>query len=455
VSPAATLPTSRVPALVNAVRYGRDPIGFFPRLYRRHGGMLRFSFPDFRDVVLVADPDLVASLFTGDPATLHAGEANATILAPAVGRESVLVLDEERHLRERKLLLPPFHGRALDRYRALIAQAAATDLETWPVGEPFAVHDHMRAVTLDVILRAVFGVRERDRFERAFAVVGEFSARSDALMLPSLLRRDHGPRSPWRRFLRARVALDALIHEELALRRAQDDAGERDDVLALLLRARHEDGSPMTEAQLRDELVTVVGAGHETTATALAWAVERLVRHPDVLGRLRASLEAGETELLDAVIKETLRVRPVITDVARRLTAPLELGGHALPAGSLVLAAITAVHRRPDLYPDPDRFRPDRFLGDDAPGSYAWIPFGGGVRRCLGAAFAQEEMRIVLREIVLRADLVAADPRDERPRLRNVTVAPARGARVVLRAPVAPAQALAGSAVGAEAVGAG
>jgi cytochrome P450 len=289
-----------------------------------------------------------------------------------------------------------------------------------------------------VILRAVFGVRDEERFARAAKIVGEFALRSDALMLPAVLRRDLGRFSPWRRFLAARDGLDALVREELALRRTEVGGEDRDDVLALLLRARHEDGTPLSDAALRDELVTVVGAGHETTATALTWAMERLLRHPAALERLRTSCAAGETDYLDAVIKETLRVRPVIADVARKLTAPLQVGGYTLPAGTMVLAVITALHAREDLYPDAGAFRPERFLGDDAPGSYAWIPFGGGVRRCLGAAFAQEEMRIVLREIVLRTDLRAAEPRDERARMRNVTLAPAHGGRVVLARAPAP-----------------
>jgi cytochrome P450 len=427
-------PGPRAPAALNSLRYVRDPLGFYPRLRERYGDVFRVSFPDFRDLVYLADPDLIRELFTGDPGQLHAGEANATILAPAVGASSVLVLDDDAHLRERKLLLPAFHGRALDGYRTAIREAAARDLATWPEGRAFALHPHMRSVTLEVILRAVFGIHDAARFAEAATVVGAFAARSDALMLPAALRRDLGPRSPWRRFLAARDALDALVAEELALRRREGDDADRDDVLALLLRSRHDDGRPMTDAELRDELVTVVGAGHETTATALTWAMERLVRHPAVLMRLRQEVEAGETAYLDAVIKETLRVRPVVSDVARRLTAPLEIGGYVLPAGTLVLAVITAVHAREDLYPDAGAFRPERFLEDDAPGGYAWIPFGGGVRRCLGAAFAQEEMRIVLREIVLHADVAPASARAERARMRNVTLAPRHGGRVVLRA---------------------
>jgi cytochrome P450 family 135 len=426
-------PGPRVPPLVNALRYARDPLRFFPRVRERHGDVFTVSFPDFKRVVYLAEPSLVRELFTGDPAQMHAGEANATLLEPAVGPSSVLTLDDEEHLRQRKLLLPPFHGKAVERYREVIRTAARRDLETWPVGEPFGMRPHTQSITLEVILRAVFGLDDPERFARAHAVIDEFARRSDALLLPRFLHR--GRVGPWGRFIRSRRALDALIYDEIALRRAQEDVDGRDDVLSLLMRARHEDGAPLSDRELRDELVTIVGAGHETTATALAWAVERLVRHPDALARLR---DDEDGEYTDAVIRETLRVRPVIVDVARKLTRPLAIAGYELPAGTLVLASITGMHTREDIYEDAAAFRPERFLGQP-PGTYEWIPFGGGVRRCLGAAFAQEEMRIVLREIATRAQLRPADPRPERPRMRNVTIAPQHDGRVVLEAPLRPA----------------
>jgi cytochrome P450 len=252
-----------------------------------------------------------------------------------------------------------------------------------------------------------------------------------------MLRRNLGPLSPWGKFLRARAALDQFIYEEIALRRAEVEAGEgeHDDVLSLLLEARHDDGSRMRDEELRDELVTVLGAGHETTATGLAWAMERLLRTPEAMGRLRESVAAGEDDYLDATIKETLRARPVIVDVARKLTAPLEIDGYELPAGTYVLPAIAALHYREDLFPEPDRFRPERFL-DEKADNYAWIPFGGGVRRCIGAAFAEYEMRVVLRAFVERADLRAPDPEPEKVKVRNITLAPGKGARVVLDRPL-------------------
>jgi cytochrome P450 family 135 len=423
-------PGPKVPPLLNAVRYTRDPLRFFPRLRERHGDIFTVSFPDFRKVVYLAEPALVRELFTGDPGQLHAGEANATVLAPAVGMTSVLTLDDDEHMRQRKLLLPPFHGKAVERYRDIIREAARRDLATWPVGERFGIRPHTQSITLEVILRAVYGLDDPARFARARRVIGEFARRSDALLLPAFMRR--GRRGPWGRFIRSRNALDALVHEEIALRRAEANGDGREDVLSLLMRAQHDDGSPLSDRELRDELVTVVGAGHETTATALAWAVERLVRHPAAMARLRDDEDGSYT---DAVIRETLRSRPVIVDVARKLTAPLSIGGYDLPAGTLLLASITGLHAREDLYPDPDAFRPERFLGEP-PGTYTWIPFGGGVRRCLGAAFAQEEMRIVLREIATRADLRPSRSDAERPRMRNVTVVPQHEASVVLQRPL-------------------
>jgi cytochrome P450 len=353
------------------------------------------------------------------------------VLEPALGPNSVLTLDDEPHMRQRKLLLPPFHGERVQRYGELIAEITRREMESWPVGEPFAMRPHTQRITLAVILRAVFGVHDRARFERFERLIDDFARRVGLITSFPNLRRNLGPFSPWARFVRSRHALDAFLYEEIALRRSESGVGERDDVLSLLLGARDEDGAPMSDEELRDELITVLGAGHETTATGLAWAVERLVRNPRVLAKLRESIAAGEEDYLGATVKETLRSRPVIVDIARKLTAPMEIGGHELPAGSFVLPAIAALHYREDLFPEPYEFRPERFL-DGKADNYAWIPFGGGVRRCIGATFAEYEMRTVLREFVTRADLVAADPKPERVKIRNITLVPAKGARVRL-----------------------
>ncbi|HWT91069.1 MAG TPA: cytochrome P450 [Solirubrobacterales bacterium] len=422
-------PGSRAPAPVQGFRYIRDPLGFLSRYRERYGDVFTVRFPFFGQVVYVASPELVKEVFTGSPAVFHAGEANATVLEPALGPSSVLTLDDEPHMRQRKLLLPPFHGERIRRYGELIEEVTRREMETWPVGEAFALRPHTQQITLTVILRAVFGMTDQARIERATRLIDEFSDRVTTITKLPRLRYDL-PLSPWRRFVKARERLDEFLYEEIALRRAEAETGEHDDVLSLLLRARHEDGSPMSDSELRDELLTVVGAGHETTATALAWAVERLLRTPRVLERLRESVAASEDDYLDATIKETLRVRPVIIDVARKLTAPATVAGYELPAESFVLPAIAALHFREDLYPEPQEFRPERFL-DGKTENYAWIPFGGGVRRCIGAAFAEYEMRIVLREIVARTRLRAPDPEPEKVRIRHITLAPAQGTRVV------------------------
>ncbi|HXF00454.1 MAG TPA: cytochrome P450 [Solirubrobacterales bacterium] len=424
-------PGPRAPAIVQGLRYARDPLRFFTRLHRRFGNVFSLSFPYFGRIVYVADPGIVKRVFTGDAALFHAGEANATVLEPTLGPGSVLTLDEAEHLRQRKLLLPPFHGERVTGYGDLIREITERDVESWPLGEPFALRPHTQRITLAVILRAVFGIRDDERFARAAVLVGQFARRADLITQAPWLRRNLGRFSPWSRFQRARAGLDEFIYEEIAARRAEPSGAEHDDVLSLLLEARHDDGRPMSDEELRDELVTVVGAGHETTATALAWAVERILRTPRVLARLRASVEAGEDDYLDATIKETLRARPVIVDVARKLTAPAEIGGYELSPGTFVLPAIAALHYREDLYPEPHEFRPERFL-DGKVDNYAWIPFGGGVRRCVGAAFAQYEMRVILRTLLERAELSAPDPRPERVKIRNVTLAPGKGCRVVL-----------------------
>jgi cytochrome P450 len=430
-------PGPRAPALVQAARYLRDPLGFLPRYQRRYGDVFTVHFPFFGRIVYVASPKLVKQVFTGSPAALHAGEANATVLEPALGPNSVLTLDDEPHLRQRKLLLPPFHGERVRRYGDLMLEVTRREVETWPVGETFPLRASTQRITLSVILRAVFGIHDEARVDRASKLIDEFSDRVTTITRFPFLRRDLGPGSPWRRFLAARGRLDEFVYEEIGLRREEAAGGEGDDVLSLLLHARHDDGSPMSDAELRDELLTVIGAGHETTATALAWAVERLLRTPRVLERLRQSIASGEEDYLEATVRETLRIRPVIIDVARKLTEPVAIGGYDLPAGSFVVPAIAGLHFREDLYPEPEEFRPERFL-DGRADNYAWIPFGGGIRRCVGAAFAEFEMRTILREIVSRADLRAPDPRPEAVVTRNITMSPKHGTRVMLGRPLAP-----------------
>jgi len=432
-----------MPSLMQAAFVTASPYGWMVKRWRRYGDVFSSRFPIFGRVVYVADPALVKEVFLGDATTFHAGEANTLALGDALGDHSLLTLDEGRHLSQRKLLLPPFHGESVRRYVEVMAEATEREVATWPIGKEIQLRPRMQAITLEVILRAVFGVRDdarMDLFRERIPPLGE--ATSILNWLP-FMDRDLGGITPAARFRRALAAVDELIYAEIADRRAAPD-GEDRDVLSLLLRARHEDGSPMTDPELRDELMTLLTAGHETTATGLAWAFERLLRTPRVLARLSASLDDGD--YLDAVVKETLRVRPVVVDVARKLTRETEVAGWRLPAGTLVLPAIAVMHARPDLYDSPEEYRPERFL-DSETESYAWIPFGGGVRRCIGASFAQVEMRTVLREVLRRVRLRAPSQRPERGVIRHVTVVPGRGARAVVteRLSVQPAAELAGA----------
>ena len=308
------------------MRFSRDPVGFLERNRRRYGDVFSLSFPGFGRMIYLADPALVKEVFTGDPATFHAGAANARALEPILGKFSLLTLDREDHMRQRKLLLPPFHGEAVQRYRDLIAEITTRDVERWPVGEPFALRPRMQAITLEVILRAVFGIREEERLDLFRTLLPRLGEATGLQMWLPFLRRDLGPWSPWARFLKLRAEVDALVYDEIRRRRSEPDAAERDDVLSLLLGARHEDGSPMSDRELRDELITLLTAGHETSATGLAWAFERLLRNPAAMQSLQSEIEEGGDEYADAVVKETLRVRPVIVDVARLVMADVDLG---------------------------------------------------------------------------------------------------------------------------------
>jgi cytochrome P450 len=333
---------------------------------------------------------------------------------------------------QRKLLLPPFHGARMQGYEKTMSEIAEREIDDWPAGTPYELRPRMQAMTLEIILQTVFGVRGGERMGELRAALRDFLdlTTDPKALLPVLLIgpgrvRQFGP------FRRRVDRVDELIYREIADRRRGGDAEERDDVLSMLIAARHEDGSPMSDEEMRDELLTLLVAGHETTATSLAWAVERLSRHPDKLERLRAeALEDGE-EYLTATIQETLRLRPVISVVLRRLTEPVQIGGYELPAGVSVAPSVYLAHRNPEVYPEPQAFRPERFL-ERPPGTYTWIPFGGGVRRCLGASFAQFEMAVVLRQLVKRWQIRPADPKSERVFRRAITETPRHNARVVL-----------------------
>ena len=418
------------PRAVQTLRWLVRPTAMMEELHRRHGDMFTVQIANEGTWVFLAHPDAVKQVFTGDPRLLHAGEANR-ILLPLLGHHSVLLLDDAAHMRQRKLMLPPFHGERMRNYAEVMADAARSEVERWPVGEAAAVRPATQRITLEIITRTVFGVQDERRRERLMAALGhvlEWGGDPKRMAVLATLGPHHAATT--RMFRRVRAVPDELIYEEIRMRRAVPDLEEREDVLSMLLQARHEDGSPMGDEELRDELMTLLVAGHETTASSLAWAVERLVRHPEALARLRAEADEGGSDYADAVCKETLRLRPILSLVVRRLKEPMEIGGQLLPAGVTVAPCIYLVHRRPDVYPDPLAFRPERFLEEQA-GTYTWFPFGGGVRRCLGASFALFEMRIVLQELVAGLDLRAADPRPERFVRRAITNVPRKGGEVV------------------------
>jgi cytochrome P450 family 135 len=411
------------PRLAQMLQWLSRPVAYAERQRDRYGEAFTARIEE-RPWVMLGDPEDVRTVFTAGPARVNAGEANA-ILRPTLGSHSLLLLDGEEHLRQRKLMLPSFHGERVDRYREIMREATERSVASWPVGEAFALRPRTQAITLEVIMRAVFGLEEETavaRLREPLRRMLDWAGNPAALFVVAVAGPDH----PFVRRVLARRYLEPVdreLHALIAARRTAPDLAERDDILSTLMLARDERGEPMTDVELRDELLTLLLAGHETTATSLAWAVERLVRHPGGLERL-----AHDGDYADAVVKEILRLRPVVAVVLRRLREPLSVGGRELPAGTTVAPCILLVHRREDIYPDPEAFRPERFL-DRSPGTYSWIPFGGGVRRCLGAAFAQVEMQVVLQTLALTVRLEAVGEA-EGVRRRGVTLVPARGGEV-------------------------
>jgi cytochrome P450 family 135 len=402
------------------------PEAVMERARRECGDVFTLQLP-LGPIVAVADPALIKEIFTGDADVLRAGEGNAP-LEPVVGPDSLLLLDGARHLRRRRLVLPPFHGERLKAYTSTMAQITADDLAQWPHDTPFPVEPRLRAITLAIILRVVFGIEDSQRaatLERLIPQLVPDGGASSLLLLPAL-RRDLGPRSPWRRFLNARAAIDAILHDEIAHRQAQTTHG--DDILSMLVQARDEDGQPLTPNELRDELMTLLIAGHETTASALSWTFALLHHRPDLIAQART-----DDALLDAIVTETLRLKPPLPLAVRRTTQPLQLGPYTLPAGTRVGPCLYLANRNPATYgPDANAFRPERFLiNDNKPDTYSWIPFGGGIRRCVGAAFAQLEMRTVLKTAIDTYTITPQPPRGraERTRRRAIVLAPAAGGR--------------------------
>ncbi|MDQ2894349.1 MAG: cytochrome P450, partial [Actinomycetota bacterium] len=442
-------PGPRVPSVLQLLGTWTRPTASLERL-RRYGRRVTVQLPFQPPFVILSDPADIKALFIAPADTVHPGEG-ASILAPIVGRNSVILLDEDIHLAQRRLLLPAFHGERMQRLRGMMAEICEREVAYWPAGEDVALHPRLQALTLEIILRAVFGLERGPTLTRLRELLGEVLAFSESPLsvLPPLQR--------WlswtptqRRFNRLMADTDDLIFQMIAQRRAAGADGgpapengtpappreaDSEDIFSTLLAARHEDDSEMSARELRDELMTALVAGHETTASQLAWALERLSREPEVQARLRDEVDAGESEgYLNATITEILRMRPVLPNAEPRLTKrEVEINGVHYPAGVVLLASAYLVHHDPSIYPEPRVFRPERFLGV-TPGTYTWLPFGGGRRRCLGASFALEEMRIALRAVVQRYELAPAGPRGETARRRSITFSPSRSATVVLHA---------------------
>lgn len=458
----STLPDGpRTPGLVNMVRWVRTPLPMLDALAHRYGSVFTLRLPRLEaPMVIFAEPAAVKELWTGDPNVLRAGEANE-ILRAALGGNSLLLLDGERHLRERRLMLPPFHGERMKAYGAVMRDATLRALATWPVGRAFPVHGSTQAITLDVIMRTIFGVGGddprltplREALVR-WTTLGTSRLGTTMLLLTPpeyaervrrLASRGWGRLLPWAAISRAQEDTDRLVRDLIAARRRERTTG-RDDVLAMLLEARDEHGGAMTDDELRDELLTLLLAGHETTATALAWTLHHLLDHPTWYAAVRDEVRAlagdGTIEpdhadklpTLDAAIKETLRLTPIVPMVARRLAQPTTIAGLALPAGTMAAASMYLVHRRADLWPEPSKFDPARFLGPKKVDPSRYFPFGGGTRRCLGMAFASYEMKIVLATILAHVDFARAPGQKIRLVRRGITFAPSRGMPVVVTA---------------------
>ena len=434
IASTALPPGPRLPQWVQLIVFMRYWAQFVTACRRRYGKVFTIRAAMAPPMVYVSDPAEIKKVFAGDPSIFHAGEANA-MLGGLLGDTSVLVIDDDVHRERRRLMLPPFHRDAVARQAGLMAEIAATNIAGWSVGRPFAVAPKMSEITLEVILRTVIGASDPARLAALRAVmpkllnVGLWA--SFAIARPELQRR-----RLWRALRDRMQEADRLLYAEIAERRADPNLAERTDVLAMLVRATEEDGRALSDRELRDQLMTLLVAGHDTTATGLSWTLERLTRHPTILDKAVQAADAEDSagdEYLDAVAKETLRIRPVVFDVGRVLKEPVELAGYRLPRGVMVVPAIGLVHSDSQVYPDAERFDPDRMVGANLSPT-TWFPFGGGNRRCLGATFAMVEMRVVLREVLRRVELATTTAPSETQRVKHVIMVPRNGGRIRVRA---------------------
>src|SRR3954453_16522641 len=434
LSSVALPPEPKHSPLVQTLRWAFRPIPFMEECRQRHGDAFSFRFLGFeRPMVLISDPEAIKALYRQREQALPPGRN--VILEPILGSKSLLIQEGAEHLSRRKLMLPAFHGERMRSYEQTMSEIVAAEIDSWSVHRTFPIHARMQAVTLEVILQVVFGVSSGPRLDRLRGMLSTVLAEtaSPGQQVLGLALRRFGGQGPFARFQDQLREVDELLFAEIAEHRTRPDLEEREDILSMLMTAEFEDGSRMEDHELRDQLMTLLLAGHETTATALAWTFDLLLRHPAALGRLRDELAAGEEDYLRATIPESLRLPPGIPRAGRLLGTDLVADGVTLPAGTDVTPAIWLTHTRADVYPEPFAFKPERFL-EEAPDTYGWIPFGGGGRRCLRAPFAEFEMGIVLREVLPRCEMRKADPRPERTGRRNITLSPKAGTPEVLTA---------------------
>jgi cytochrome P450 len=421
-------PGPRLPGALQLIGFWKRPAASLERVRQRYGKRVTVQLPFQPPFVILSSPEEIKELFTAPAEDIHPGEG-ARVLEPTVGRNSVILLDEDPHLEQRKLLLPAFHGEKMAKLNGLMEELTERELDSWPTDEKIALHPRLQRLTLEIILRAVFGLdqgQQHDDLRDLLTDILQFS--ENPLSVLPALQRAAGWFGPLKRFYELSGQADEQIFKLIEQRRAGASGG--DDVLGMLLEARHEDGSPMSPQELRDELMTALVAGHETTASQLAWAFAHLSRSPGVVRRL---LDDDGDEYLTATVNEILRLRPVLPNAEPRLTKrSVRIGGFEYPPGVALLASAYLVHRDPSIYPEPYAFRPERFL-NNSPGTYTWIPFGGGRRRCLGASFALQEMKIVIRAAVRRFELEPVGDSPEQTGRRSITFSPAGGASVILK----------------------
>lgn len=424
-------PGPAMPRTLQSVGFMVRNIPFARRARKNYGDMFTARIFGFPSIVVISDPKLIRQTLTADPKHLHAGTGSP--LGPVLGANSLLAIDEDIHLRQRRLLLPPFHGERMQSYSDAFAEITDEVLDRWKTGEEFPTLESMQEITLRAILVTIFGAHDSS-LERLEDLIPRAVDIGQKMVLLRFAQKDLGPLSPWGRFLRLRKQIDEVCDELMDEARRDPDLAERSDMLALLVQATHEDGTPMSDPEIRDQLMTMMIAGHETTASTLAWAVERMRRNPRVLDKLTQSVRAGETEYLNAFFDETLRARPTVNFAVRSVQyRPFELGGYRLPVGTRIASHPGLTHDDPRLFKEPKLFRPERFL-EERPSNYAYIPFGGGVRRCIGASFARMEFAVVITRILERFDVLPTDAPPAKWDFRGVTFAPGDGGLIELRA---------------------